>query len=612
VPIRTRVLLLGVLTLWVATVPLLGGRIGHLSNIRFRRKGAALAAVALQIVLVRIVPEGSPDLHAMGHLASYALIFAFVAANLNVPGLPLITFGGLLNLLAIAANQGVMPADPEALRTAGILAVPGEFANSGVVTDAHLWFLGDVFAIPAGWPLANVFSIGDVVLVLGAFVLLHRVCRTRLAPALDALAGWSWRAAGRVELVRDNATFRRLWTAQAISGVGDWVFPPAVFAALVGGRAHASDLALLLLVQIGPGVVVGLVGGPFIDRFSRKWLMVASDVVRAGAVLSLLIGDVPSLVHVYAVSLLLGVGNALFQPALLAAIPNVVPRRQLASANALVGLTQSLAVMIGFPLGGYMVDQLGVGWGFALNAFSFALSAVLIARTGVPAGIRTATARLVDGLAEGMRYVRANPVAWRVIVVVAMITLAAGIKSPLEPLFALDTLDAGAAGLGTLGAIWGAGMIVGSLLASWAYRRFGHGVLLAGSVAVVAVAVILASLSPVLLPVAALWLPAGIANATGTVAYETLLQERTDDAVRGRVMAALEAATQGGLLAGVGVAALTGVVFGPGEAARAGIMLSGVAFAAAALAAWALLVRQSRRDPGWAAGVRATYTAPTR
>jgi predicted MFS family arabinose efflux permease len=606
------VLLLGVLTLWVATVPLLGGRVGHLSSISFRRKWAALSAVALQVLILRVFPEGSPDLHAIAHLASYALIFTFVGANLHVPGLPLLAFGGLLNLLAIAANQGVMPADPDALRAAGILAVPGEFSNSAVMAQAHLWFLGDVFAIPAGWPMSNVFSVGDVVLVLGAFVLLHRVCRSRLAPGLDALAAWGWRTAGRVEIVRDNAAFRRLWTAQAVSGVGDWVFPPAVYAALVGGRARASDLALLLIAQIGPGVVVGLVGGPFIDRFSRKWLMVASDVVRGVAVLSLLIGDEPSLGHVYAVSLVLGVGNALFQPALLAAIPNVVPRAQLASANALVGLTQSLAVMVGFPLGGYMVDQLGTGWGFALNAFSFAISAALIARTVVPDGIRTTTQRLIDGLAEGFRYVRRNAVARRVILVVAMITLAAGIKSPLEPLFALDSLDAGATGVGTLGAIWGAGMIVGSLVATWADRRFGHAALLAGSAGTVAIAVILASLSPALLPVALLWLPAGVANATGTVAYETLLQERTDDAVRGRVMAALEAAVQAGLLAGVGIAALTDVVFAGPDAARAGLMLSGGAFGAAGIAAWALLVRRSQPEPGWAAGVRATYTAPTR
>ena len=189
---------------------------------------------------------------------------------------------------------------------------------------------------------------------------------------------------------------------------------------------------------------------------------------------------------------------------------------------------------------------------------------------------------------------RRDATARRVIGVVALITLAAGIKSPLEPLFALDSLDAGATGLGTLGAVWGGGMMIGSLVASWADRRFGHATLLTGSIAVVAGAVMLASFSPVLAPVALLWLPAGIGNATGTVAYETLLQESTADAVRGRVMAALQAALQAGLLAGVAVAAATDLVFRGSDPARAGMLLSGVAFAAAALASWVLLGRRAR------------------
>lgn len=182
------VLLLGVLTLWVATVPLLGGRIGHLSSVSLARKPAAVAAVALQVLVLRAVPDGDPGLLAAGHVASYALLLVFVAANLRVPGLPLMTAGGLLNTLAIAANRGVMPADPGALERAGILTVPDAFSNSAVLTDANLWFLGDVFAVPAGLPLANVFSVGDVLLLAGAFVLLHRVCRSRVAPPLDRLA----------------------------------------------------------------------------------------------------------------------------------------------------------------------------------------------------------------------------------------------------------------------------------------------------------------------------------------------------------------------------------------------------------------------------------------
>jgi hypothetical protein len=119
---------------------------------------------------------------------------------MHVPGIFVIGLGGLLNALAITANNGVMPADPEALERAGILSVPGEFANSAAVAQPNLQWLGDVFAVPSGWPLANVFSAGDMILVLGAFILLHRVSGSLLAAPFA-------RTASRIR----SAVFRARW-----------------------------------------------------------------------------------------------------------------------------------------------------------------------------------------------------------------------------------------------------------------------------------------------------------------------------------------------------------------------------------------------------------------
>ena len=86
-------------------------------------------------------------------------------------------------MVAIVANDGVMPASRGALETAGLDIRSGEFANSDFVDDANLGFLGDVFAIPAGWPGANVFSVGDVLMVLGALLVLHAATGSRLFAA---------------------------------------------------------------------------------------------------------------------------------------------------------------------------------------------------------------------------------------------------------------------------------------------------------------------------------------------------------------------------------------------------------------------------------------------
>ena len=72
-----------------------------------------------------------------------------------------------------------MPASTSALQTAGMQQAPGEFINSTSVPDAHLQILGDIFAIPSWLPFSNVFSIGDVLLVLGALLAFHRICGSR-------------------------------------------------------------------------------------------------------------------------------------------------------------------------------------------------------------------------------------------------------------------------------------------------------------------------------------------------------------------------------------------------------------------------------------------------
>jgi Family of unknown function (DUF5317) len=172
-----------VLLLCLATVPLAGGRLGALAELRFRAAWLALLGIGAQILVISVLPAGSAWLHHAAHLVSYGLIAGFVWANRRVPYVWLAALGGGLNLVAIVANGGVMPADPDALAAAGIEQKAGEFANSTVVMHPHLGFLGDVFAVPSSLPVSNVYSVGDVVLVVAALLAVHCVCGSRLALA---------------------------------------------------------------------------------------------------------------------------------------------------------------------------------------------------------------------------------------------------------------------------------------------------------------------------------------------------------------------------------------------------------------------------------------------
>jgi Family of unknown function (DUF5317) len=179
---RAPVLIGFFLLLAFAAVPLAGGRLGLLADVRIRLGWLAVAALLVQVVIVSVVPGGSHGLHVAVHLATYVAVAAVVAANLRLPYAWLMAAGGAMNFAAIVANAGVMPASASALRAADRAPQAGEFANSVVRDHPHLAFLGDVFAVPAPLPLANVFSVGDVCLVAGAFLFLHAACRVSERP----------------------------------------------------------------------------------------------------------------------------------------------------------------------------------------------------------------------------------------------------------------------------------------------------------------------------------------------------------------------------------------------------------------------------------------------
>jgi hypothetical protein len=166
----------------LVSVPLARGRITALADLQLRLPGLAVAAILIQVVVISLLPGGVHWVHTTLHMGSYVLLGAFAFANRRIPGLPFIALGGLLNFIAISANGGIMPADRDAIASLAHKTAKGDFANSQVLAHPKLQFLGDVFATPASWPLHNVFSIGDIVLVLGVAVLVHVACGSRLVP----------------------------------------------------------------------------------------------------------------------------------------------------------------------------------------------------------------------------------------------------------------------------------------------------------------------------------------------------------------------------------------------------------------------------------------------
>jgi hypothetical protein len=174
-------ILIVIAALCLISVPLTGGRLGRLSELRLRGVWTAPLALALQVLIITVAPSGHFRLHVAVHIATYVMIAVFLAANRRVPGVTIVGIGALMNALTIVINGGVMPAAATAQRLAGLIE-GGGFHNSALLAHRHLLWLGDIIPVPG--PIPNVMSIGDCIIFAGMLIVLHRACRK--APAVPA------------------------------------------------------------------------------------------------------------------------------------------------------------------------------------------------------------------------------------------------------------------------------------------------------------------------------------------------------------------------------------------------------------------------------------------
>jgi hypothetical protein len=174
-------ILIVIAALCLISVPLTGGRLRRLSELRLRGVWTAPLALALQVLIITVAPSGHPQLHIAVHIATYVMIGAFLAANHRVPGVTTVGIGAAMNALTIVVNGGVMPAAATAQRLVG-LTEGGGFHNAGLLAHPHLLWLGDIIPVPG--PIPNVLSIGDCIIFAGMLLVLHRACRK--APTIPA------------------------------------------------------------------------------------------------------------------------------------------------------------------------------------------------------------------------------------------------------------------------------------------------------------------------------------------------------------------------------------------------------------------------------------------
>lgn len=271
--------------------------------------------------------------------------------------------------------------------------------------------------------------------------------------------------------------FALLTAGSVVSMLGDGFFTVALAWQVYQISNVPTALSVVGLAWTLPLILFVLLGGVFSDRYDRRWLMIGADLIRAAAIglLGILsLAGAIELWHVVALIAFVGLGDAFFNPASTAIVPDLVREEHLPQANAFQGLVRPLMMrLLGPALGGFVVAGFGPGAAFVVDGSSFLVSATAIAFIAArPTRIVSAHGlrQTIAEVGEGLAFVRRNPWCWATLLS-AMFSLLVFI-GPVQVL--LPFLVKNALGLGpdALGAIFAFGGI-GSIAAALAIGQLG-------------------------------------------------------------------------------------------------------------------------------------------
>ena len=378
-----------------------------------------------------------------------------------------------------------------------------------------------------------------------------------------------------------SPSFFRLWLAQSVSSLGDWIGLVAILAlaARVGGSSPEAAVGVVMSARMIPGFFLASVGGVLVDRLDRKRVMVYCDIGRGLVLASLPFVD--TVVGLFFASLLLEILTLLWTPAKEASVPNLVRNEQLTTANSLSLIAAYGTFPIGsavFALLAKVADRLGdydalralevnqESLAIYVDVLTFFLSAVLIATVSLPrrekvAGARIDLGRTFTDLKDGWRFIGTSPVVRSVMVGLGCGLIGGGMMVPLGPTFSEKVLNGGPAGFGLLLTALGCGVALGVIGLSTVQRRlprpqiFTAAVLMAGLCMLAGAS--MSSLAPAMAFVTGLGVCAGAVYVVGF----TILQESVADELRGRIFATLYTMVRFCLLLSLSIAPLLAGAF---------------------------------------------------
>jgi MFS family permease len=379
-----------------------------------------------------------------------------------------------------------------------------------------------------------------------------------------------------VELLRKNRNYRYTWLGQVVSETGDAFNNIAVASLVMATTGSGAVVSLVMLSRAIPAALAGPIAGVVLDRFDRRRIMVASDLVRCMIALGFILAlGQPRPWLLYALSALLMFASPFFTSGRTAILPALASEKELHAANSVTQTTQWLTQTVGTLLAGFCVAKFGYALAFIFNSASFLFSAAAIALIKAQAGtFRARRAAAGGALAlrgwteyrEGLAYMRSTPLIFGIAMISVGWATGGGAAQILFVLFGEQVFHRGAAGIGTISGFAGIGLLIGGAVGHVIGRRAGF----RGYKRTVSISYILHGATYVLFSemrvywIALLLLCASrVGMAASSVLNYSELLKHTRDELRGRVFATLESVRWAVMMISMAAAGFCSAYFDP-------------------------------------------------
>ncbi|HVN60178.1 MAG TPA: MFS transporter, partial [Gaiellaceae bacterium] len=448
------------------------------------------------------------------------------------------------NALAIAANGGEMPVSRSALAAAGL----GSVGGSNISAQAgRLRFLGDVFAVPHELPLANVFSVGDILIALGMIGFV-------VAVATDSGAEPPFSPRRMLAPLRLPA-YRRLAAGKLVSQTGDWLTIATIVGWVYVRSGSTGAVAAVLALRMIPPILGGGIAGVVVDRLPKTKLLVWIELGRGAAVATALAAVLTDqLPLVFAALALSGVLATITAAAVPALVPSLLPSEQLSAANAGLGLAGNVAMAIGALCAGLILTSVGAAPALAIDVVTFGVAALCYCRLPAVPTLGQDDARA--GALAGLRHLLVRRRLVVLLAAFATATLATGLVNATLPRFldGVGGLDARSYGFGfaaiAAGLASGQAFIGLTRFGGCAVRWIGAGLVAMASL------LIMLSLSTQSATVILVLFGIGFVDGTTDVLFETVVQQEADPQYLGSIFGFAAAFVTATMLIAVALAPL--------------------------------------------------------